>query len=185
MTIEINTDYLLKQKLTPNQFTVLQLVVEGDYKALEELKGVYLEFTLDIEALKQRGLLLFEDGVYKVSTQYLRTLKGKGYFEEFYALYPTSVIRSDGMRDSLRTAKKQCERKYKRLVKRQDQHEHIINCLKYELKERRGNDNMKYMKRMPNWLNEEVWKEYEEKMKIDSLFHLDEEDDEPYGTTVI
>lgn len=183
MTIEINTDYLVKQKLTANQFVILQLVLEGELSKLEEFKGIYLEFSNDLEELKQRGLIIYDNGLH-VSEQFLRSLKNKGFFEEFWMHYPVSVIRPDGAYCALRTARKQCERAYKKIAGRKDQHDHIIKCLMFEVKERERTDGMKWMKKMPNWINSEAWKEYEQKMLNADLFSLEEEKDK-YGTTVI
>lgn len=183
MTIELNTDYLVKQQLTANQFVILQVVLEGELQKLEELKGTYLNFANDLEELKTRGYIEY-DGHLKVTESFFRTLKNKGYFDEFWSKYPVSVVRPDGTYSALRTARKQCERKYKKLAGRKDQHDHILKCLIFEVNERKRTNTLRFMKKMPNWLSSETWKEWEQRMMSAELFDLGEVKDK-YGTAII
>jgi hypothetical protein len=185
MTIEMNIEYLLKNKITANQFLVLQLILEKQDDRLGKFKEVIGEdeYAKIIESLILIGFLIKENDKLQVTKECLRTFKGKGYFEELYLKFPVSVVRPDGKRESLRTARKQCERKYRNLAKRKDTHEHILKCLEFEIKERTINDTLKFMKKMPNWLSSEVWKEYEEKMKVSFL--IDNMVEEQYGTEII
>lgn len=180
MNIEINPDYLIKNDLTANQFLILQLICENDALRLDKFIN-----DEDIEQLKSKGFLTVDkEGNLEVTKEYLSTLQGKGFFEELWLTFPVSVIRPDGIRDSLRTSRKRVRTAYKRIVKnRKDNHEHIIACLKLEIRERTKNDTMKYMKKLPNWLSSESWKEWEEKLKLDAIFDHEEETD--YGTNIL
>lgn len=182
MTIDINPDYLIKNSLTANQFVILQLIYEEEFDKLKKL-GKISEVESDIEILKSKNLVVQTDEGLKVTPEYFRTLKGKGFFEELLATFPPSVLRPDGLRDYLRTDRKRAERKYKTITKnRKDIHMHILECLKFELEQRSKNGTLMYMKKLPNWLNSESWKEWEEKLKLNSIF---EEEENSYGTDII
>jgi hypothetical protein len=189
MEITMNVDYLLKNKISANEFLVLQMLLEKqDNRLIAFIKVIgedeYHKITTSLENMNfleqvpvsteetLNGSIvthLVQTTEYRVTETALRTFKGKGYFEEFYMAYPVSVVRPDGKRESLRTDKKRSQTKYNRLAKRKDVHEHIMKCLEYEVKERTQNNSLMYMKKMPNWLGSETWREYEEKIKIDSL----------------
>lgn len=190
MTIEMNLDYLFKNKMTANQFLVLQLILEKRDDRLKEVAEVIgvVEYSKIIKALVAMEFLLMfsedeETAGYEVTQKALSTFKGKGHFEEFHMLYPVSVVRPDGKRESLRTAKKSCSTKYNRLAKRRDVHENIMKCLEFEIQERTKDGSLMYMKKMPNWLSSEAWKEWEEKMKVSSV--LDDLVTDVYGTELV
>ena len=163
MTIEINLDYLQKNQLSADQFVIIQLILDNRIDRLEEFKQIIIESKFDesIEKLIQLDYLEIIDETYTITDKCKKTFKNKGRFEEFYNAFPTSVIRPDGKRESLRTDKKRCATKYNRIAKRQDIHDTIMECLNKELLDRESNGTMKYMKKMPNWLSSEGWKEYE------------------------
>lgn len=188
MLIELNTDFCAENRLTPTQYTILVLILEDDTKALKKFVevGIIPDLQAAIMELKSRSLVdIEEDGTLKVTEEFLRTFKGKGRFEEFYSLFPTSVIRQDGVRDQLRTAKARCKLMYNRKIKSKAQHDHIIKCLKFELKERAKNNGMGYMKRMPNWIRDEQWKDWEDRVKADSIIASIDTEYEAYGTEVL
>lgn len=184
----MNVDYLLKNEITANEFLVLQMLIEKQSNRLESFKGVVGddEYNIILASLVVKDFLEFlpDADEFSVTETALRTFKGKGYFEEFYMAFPVSVVRPDGKRESLRTDKKRCNTKYTRLAKRKDVHDNIMKCLEYEVKERTNDNSLMYMKKMPNWLSSETWKEYEEKMLVDSVIgNLVEEIDD--GTNLI
>lgn len=195
MTVEVNIDYLIKNKITANEFLVLQMIIEKQDNRLNKFQKVVGDevYANILSSLKDMGFIdtivitsndkeiVYE---HKVTETALRTFKGKGYFEEFYAAFPVSVIRPDGKRESLRTDKKRCNTKYNRIAKRKDVHEHIIKCLEFEISERKRTNSLMYMKKMPNWLSSETWKEYEEKMKVSELIDIPLEE-EAYGTKLV
>ena len=182
MTIELNPDYLIKNNLTANQFVILQLIYEKEFNRLEKLTTIS-DVSKDVEILKSKSLVNETEGKLSVTTEYFRSLKGKGFFEELLATFPPSVLRPDGLRDYLRTDRKRAERKYKTITKnRKDIHMHILDCLKFELEQRRKTNTLMYMKKLPNWLSSESWKEWEEKLKLNSIF---EEEEESYGTDIL
>lgn len=166
MIIEVDIDYLIKNKITADEFVLLQMILEDKKDRIESFKNVVRDerFNEIIEALKFKGFLetaIENESGYAVTSESLSVFKGKGRFEEFYAKFPVSVIRPDGNREQLRTAKARCKTKYNRLAKRKDVHEHIMSCLEKEISHRKSKDSMKFMKKMPNWLAAESWKEFE------------------------
>ena len=186
MNVEINIEYLLKNKLSANEFLILQLILEKQDERLKKFKEIVGEdyYMASIRRLLEVGYLQVISDGFEVTTECLRTFKGKGYFEELYAAFPVSVVRPDGKRESLRTDRKRCATKYNRLAKRKDVHEHILKCLEYEIKDRTRNNSTMYMKKMPNWLSSEAWKEYEEKMIANEVIDNILEEDS-YGTKLL
>jgi len=171
MEISMNIEYLLKNKITANEFLILQMLLENQETRLAAYKKVVGNshyFACLISLINMNFLEVTGNGL-EITTECMRTFKGKGFFEEFYIAYPVSVVRPDGKRESLRTDRTRCATKYNRLAKRKDVHEHIMKCLNFEVEERTQSGSLMYMKKMPNWLSSEAWKEYEEKMKIDSI----------------
>ena len=187
MIVEMNIDWLLKNKITANEFLVLQLLIENQEDRLTKVGKIFgeVENSNILKSLLKMGFVVINatTGKITVTEKALKTFKGKGHFEELYALFPVSVIRPDGKRETLRTAKKQCQTKYNRIAKRKDIHENILKCLKFEIAERTQNDSLKYMQKMPNWLSKETWTEYEEKMKVEEIIGKLEEN--TYGNELL
>jgi len=172
--------------MTPTQYVIAILIKEEDQSGLDNITKVIGHdlFVKDVHTLRDAGYLYIEDDETIVVTEkFYKTLKGKGYFDMFFKAFPTSVIRQDGVRDNLRTAKSRCATLYNRIVKSAAKHEHIVNCLKFEIQERTKKGTLGYMKRMPNWIRDEQWKDWEDLMKTDKV--LDTVEDIPYGTEII
>jgi len=47
-------------------------------------------------------------------------------------------------------------------------HEHIVNCLKYEIDNKMQTGKIGYMKTMWKWLTQREWETTEEQMKVDT-----------------
>lgn len=185
MTVEIDIDYLLKNHITANEYLTLHMILNSLDERLEKFKRIVGDsnyYSILTSLIGIEFLSVDPEGL-SITENCMRTFKGKGYFEEFYLAFPTSVIRPGGKRESLRTARKQCERKYRGIAKRRDTHEYIMKCLDFEIKDRTREGSMQYMKKMPNWLSSEAWIEYGEKMEQSSV--LDIINSNVYGTEVV
>jgi len=187
MELKFDTKFLIENNINPNQILILTSIKENKRKDLKHLGEGLTEdpFLYDFNRLVERDLTI--GSLYTTSelTEKGKNLiEGKNQFSELLEKFPVSVIRKDGTKDYLRTDKKKAERLYKRITRnRKDIHEHILACLTFELKERRLNNNMMWMKKMPNWLSSSEWENWNEKIKENELNDIFGEEDD-YGTGV-
>lgn len=186
MKVEIDLSFIKKHKLTPTQYIVLHLAAKQNDKELNSLVASSQSlYQADIEDLVEKELLVKEDGLHRIAPLYKTLFANEGMFEELVNIFPTSVIRPDGIRDQLRTDKVRSKRNYNRKATSRAVHEHIVKCLKFEVQERTRLNTLKFMKKLPNWISSETWKEWEDKLEHKELFSLDEEKGGAYGTRVI
>ncbi len=90
----------------------------------------------------------------------------KDFFQVFYEIFPTSVVRPDGIKDYLRTDLNRCKKLYKQIVGNNSvKHDNIVRCLNYEIEQKRRTNKMGYFKKMRTWLISEQWLESEEALK--------------------
>jgi hypothetical protein len=171
MLIELDLKEVKTLKITINQFILIKLLIdEVDIKSLLDVIPVS---ETDINNLIEKNILT-KESVYDikdfkkliVSKEFIERLKEKDPFDEFYELYPSSVVRTDGIKDFLRGAPSRCRVLYNKQVGRsRSKHEYMIECLKFELTNRRQTNTLSYMKRMYKWLTSEEWTLYDEFMK--------------------
>jgi len=193
MIIEIDTESVVEERLTPNQIFILQLLSLGQHKFLgtwyeslesndfinEELrKLIELEFILSLntsdKTIDFTKLFLLPRGIKFLGTD-------RDWFQELVNIYPIKTIRSDGTKDYLRMDLERCRKIYNKKVNGVlSKHEKIMHCLKYELQVRHKEGSMTYMKRLPKWLASEEWKVFEERMLDEGV-----EEDNTYGTELL
>ena len=173
MNISFPINKLLNKNITANDYTIAVLLKEKKYGLLK--KFVELEknsFYESIKRLKQNGYITYNTigsivplKEIKVTEDFNDIISNGDNFEEFYNLYPTKTTRPNGKVDYLRVDKNKCKIRYKRLVNNNLMiHDHIMDCLKYEIEKRTKNNNMAYFQRMYNYLISENWKKYEEEL---------------------
>ena len=171
MLIEVDLKEAKNLKITINQFILIKLLVDRiDIKSLLDVIPVNES---DINNLKEQNILTkeseYQDKEFNklfINESFLDKIKQKDPFDEFSALYPVSVIRTDGTKDYLKGAPSNCRKLYSKVVgKSREKHEHIIECLKFELSNKRLTNKMGYMKRMYKWLTSEEWVLYDEFLK--------------------
>lgn len=169
----IDTEVLIKEKLNAHEYIVLCLLFEQKYFILDDyLKSTntYERFSEIVNNLASKSLIHFNPEnspyVYKtivVSIDSVRKLGNYTNFEALHSLYPVKVRRPDGKETFLRKDKRTAEQIYNMIVKgNQDIHNHIMKCLKLEIKDRTAKNNLAYMKTLTNWLSDKEWKEYED-----------------------
>ena len=174
MIFEIDTRFLLNNKITAHQFLLLKLAYEGETDLLKRYLKVtdkYDEIERDLIALYNNGLAkswsgnaTFRD--IKPSDEFISKITYTGDpYDEFYALYPTKVLRPDGSYDYLRVDRDRCRKMYHNIVRKsKTTHDHIMDCLKLEIDDRVKTGNMGYFKRMHTWLSSESWKVFSERI---------------------
>lgn len=103
-------------------------------------------------------------------------------FDTFYDQFPVYVIRPDGTKGFLRANVNKCRKEYNRIVgKSKAMHEHIMDCLRYEIDDKMRTGKMGYMKTMWKWLTQHEWETFEEQMKLDDY----QPNTYNYGTDII
>ncbi len=170
MLIEIDLSTCKYLQVTPNQLIFVKLLIEGNQKNIKEFIEVSAMGPQDIDSLIEKGIIdessRSEDlKKLKITQSFLESLETKNFFDEFYEAYPKMTVRSDGVKDYLRTDMNRCRKYYDQLIgKSRSRHDNIMKCLAFEVSFRKRNNNMAYMKRMPKWLTSEEWKVYEQMM---------------------
>lgn len=176
MILEIDTSILDRiPNLSINQLVFLTLVL-NDIKVINQdiQRLLSLVNEEEIQGLETQGLISIQyDGDTKVitKTQTLDELlkEDKSMFDEFYDQFPVYVMRPDGTKGFLRANVNKCRKEYNRIVgKSKAMHEHIIDCLKYEIDERMRTGKIGYMKTMWKWLTQHEWETIEEQMKVET-----------------
>jgi len=194
MILEIDTSYLIKNKITAHQYTIAKLVRED---RVPELKK-YLVITRTDTSIRKDLELLFKAGFISASPGNNISLNAiditpkfsqshtfsKDPFEELYDAYPTKVLRPDGSYDYLRVDRKRCRTIYYNIIRESPTlHEFILRCLKVEVEDKKSKGKLSFMKRMPTWLTSESWKTYAD-LAEDSDDTTLEEKEPGYGQTI-
>lgn len=177
--MELDLLTLNHYKITAHQYLILHLLYKQKYDALfEYLCNTSFNneevFRYDIDILIEKELIskydyssLLDIRGYKVTTKGLQIVSEgiTDYFDEFLQEYPTKVLRDGGIQDFLKSDLTRCRIKYNKLTKGKEfLHNHILDCLKYEVKHRTNTGTLKYFKKLPKWLDSEEWKAYEEEL---------------------
>jgi len=186
MELKLETDFLLKNNLSPNEAVLLSLLYEGKNKVVKELStGLKQDpFEYELVRLKELGYVEGKTALsLKLTEKGKEVYEARDYFQEFLDAFPTSVIRKDGKRAYLKTDKKRSRDKYFKITrKRKDIHEHILKCLKYEVEQRTASGDMMWFKGMPNWLAAEEWENWGERMKDEERIKIFEGEGKDYGS---
>jgi len=187
MLITFDTDSLIKNNLTVEDYTWLLIIADNKQDLLNDyIEKVYNKIS-DIPKDERLELLkakeLIEPGSDNIATQKAKDLIfGDTFFGEFLAEFPQKVTRTDGTVDFLRTDQSNSETIYRGYVGRsRDKHNHIVRCLRAEIKNREQNGSMAYMKRLFTWISSRSWESYED--LVDEI--LTPNKDLGYGTKLI
>lgn len=195
MIVDINTDFLINNKITANQFLLLQLILVDKQSILRDYYLVNNipvdQVTADIKDLHSKGLLEgYAVGAYDFKnikpTTYLKSLfNADDLFKDFLSTFPLKVTRTDGTVDYLRTDQSKARMLYLACTRgKKSIHDHILKCLQHEIKYRESNNSMKFMKRMTSWLSSQEWESFED--QIDDLGNITFKENElGYGTELI
>ena len=176
MILEIDTSILDRiPKLSINQLVFLTLVL-NDIKTINQdiQRLLSLVNEEEIQELETQGLISIQydrDTQVISKTEKLEKLlkEDKAMFDMFYDQFPVYVMRPDGTKGFLRANVNKCRKEYNHIVgKSKAMHEHIMNCLKYEIDERMRTGKIGYMKTMWKWLTQHEWECYEEQMNTET-----------------
>lgn len=175
MILEIDTSILDRiPNLSINQLVFLTLVLSDNQSINQDIqKLLSLVNEEEIQELESRELIATKnvDGttVINKTEKLIELLKeDKSMFDEFYDQFPVYVIRPDGTKGFLRANVNKCRKEYNRIVgKSKAMHQHIMNCLKFEIDNKMITGKIGYMKTMWKWLTQHEWETYEEQMKVE------------------
>src|SRR4030042_2930963 len=192
MLLQVDVNYLLKNRITVDQFLVAQLIYEKNYDILKAYLDLYSSEklkTLFIELVKA-GLIdnytyddQYDFNKFIIKPYFVTILAQGDFFDEFVQTFPTYVVRPDETKDYLRTDLNRYRRIYNKITgNKYAVHLHILQCLQFELAIRRKEGKLCYMKRLPKWLGSEEWKVYEQRLKDESLKSSLNTEELGYGT---
>ena len=185
MILELDISLLKTLNLSINQLAFISLVLsenQKDHQDIQELLSRVNEE--EIQDLIQRNIIITQtmnNGIsYQLSDDIINTLRKRNdsMFDEFYETFPVYVIRPDGTKGFLRANINKCRKEYNRIVgKSRAMHEHIMDCLRYELDDKMRTGKLGYMKTMWKWLTQHEWECYEEQLKV--------KEEDTYGTDIL
>jgi hypothetical protein len=170
MIVTIDTDKMFKLGITPDEYTLLQLIQNHaliSAKKLIQKTPTLTSSTLD--KLVEKRLIhnsnpKGEMDVCRIMLRntFIGVIAKDDYFEELLLEYPGKVVRPDGTNDYLKTDLNKCRKLYTQLIKKDEVlHKQIMECLKLEVRERNRTGKIGYMKRLPKWLLSEEWKTWQ------------------------
>lgn len=186
MILEIDTSLLEKlEDPSIDQLVFLTIVSNDNIKAnnqdIQRLLSLVNEE--EIRKLISQGLIIVTtkgDGnqvVEKTSKLDELFKEDKSMFDMFYDQFPVYVTRPDGTKGFLRSNINKCRKEYNRIVgKSKAMHEHIMNCLRFEVENKALTGKLGYMKTMWKWLTQHEWETVEEQMKVE---------EQEYGNDII
>ena len=185
MILELDISLLKTLNLSINQLAFISLVLsenQKDHQDIQELLSRVKEE--EIQDLIQRNIIITQtmnNGIsYQLSDDIINTLRKRNdsMFDEFYETFPVYVIRPDGTKGFLRANVNKCRKEYNHIVgKSRAMHEHIMDCLRYELDNKMRTGKLGYMKTMWIWLTQHEWECYEEQLKV--------KEEDTYGTDIL
>ena len=176
MILEIDTSILERiENLSIKQLVFLTLVLNDNQTINQDIQRLLsLVNEEEIQELETQGLISIQydrDTQVISKTEKLEELlkEDKAMFDMFYDQFPVYVMRPDGTKGFLRANVNKCRKEYNRIVgKSKAMHEHIMDCLKYEIDERMRTGKIGYMKTMWKWLTQHEWETIEEQMKVET-----------------
>ena len=194
MVLDVDVELCIKLGITAHQYIVLKLVFDENYSEANEYlhaTDTWKTFNSDLKYLRKINLIttMPADGYYSaesitVSQEFIKLHSfSDDPFEEFYNTYPTKTIRPDGIIDYLRVDQQRSRLLYMNIIRMSKvKHDHMVKCLRSELKDRKSTGKMAFMKRMSKWLTSEEWRLYEH--KISDLKNTQEVIPTKYGENV-
>lgn len=173
MILELDTTLFDIGEISINQLVFLTLCMNENQSNHQDVHKFLSRISeTDIQELINNGLIILttEDSnkIYSPTEKLLNCLKqDKSMFDEFYEVFPVYVTRPDGTKGFLRANLNKCRKEYNRIVgKSKAMHEHLLNCLKYEIETKMLTGKISYMKTMWKWLTQHEWETVEDEMQL-------------------
>lgn len=187
MIIELNTGLLdLDQNLNLNQVVFLSMVLDKNQQSNQDVRKIVSLISDDEISylISKHFITSIERGdavVYQPTEELNAAIKPKkSYFDIFYEMYPSYVMRTDGSKSYLRANVNKCRAFFEAKCGRSSaMAEHIIKCLDYELSKKMREGKLSYMMTMWNWLTRSQWEAVEDEMQEEN------KQTNNYGTEII
>jgi hypothetical protein len=183
MIVTIDTDKIFKLGLTPDEYTLLQLIHNKGYlsaKKLVQKTPTLTSSTLDKLVAKKlihyTGVLpgVIDPDHIILRNSFIGETTKDDQFDELLRVYPSTVLRPDGQQDYLKTNLINCRKLYNQLIKKDEVlHKQIMECLKFEVRDRINTNKMGYMKRLYKWLSTEEWRAYLDRLTESTVETID------------
>ena len=174
MILELDTSLLNKFDISINQLVFINLVLNDNQPNNQDIHELLSRVNEEeIQDLIQRNIIVVNNTdnniIYSPSIELLNAIKNQDtFFDEIYESFPVYVIRPDGTKGFLRSNVNKCRKEYNRIIgKSRAMHEHIMNCLRYEINNKTITGKIGYMKTMWKWLTQHEWECYEEQMNLE------------------
>ena len=166
--IEIDIEFILKHSITANQFLLFRLILDGSIGTINRLYTNISDLELDIRNLINKRFIQYEYNGGNININeiipkptFANLYKNDIWFDEFLALFPTSITRPDGSKDYLKTDLIRSRKAYNKLVgKNKSKHDLILNGLALELQEKMRYGKMGLFKKLFNWITSEEYLGY-------------------------
>lgn len=178
MILELDTSLLDRLNISINQLVFITLVLNDIKKVNQDIqKLLSLINEEEMQELVSQGLLSIQyDGDTKVieKTDKLMDLikEDKTLFDYFYDEFPAYADRPDGTKGFLKGNVRKCRDYYNKITRKSKaMHEHIMECLRYEIEEKAMTGKLGYMKTMWKWLTQHEWETIEELMRYSGGQH--------------
>lgn len=171
MILELDTSLFNIGEISINQLVFLTLCLNENQNNNQDVHQFLSRISeTEIQGLIDQDLIsittLDDQSIYSPTEKLRNLLKtDKSWFDEFYELFPVYVTRPDGTKGFLRANLNKCRKEYNRIVgKSKAMHEHLMNCLKFEIDNKMITGKLGYMKTMWKWLIQHEWEVVEEQM---------------------
>jgi len=178
--IEISTEKLFRSGLSIEAMFVLECIHKDDNTIIEEYvrhcgtidKSVFLKLVESKYIEPIEGDITFNK--LKLTPKaltdfnYRNKLDHSRYFKELREAYPKKVGRRP-----LQTDLAGCAKKYKSIIKDEQDHELIIKCVKLYVKDLTDDGRLQYIQLLPTWLNQRNFESYLEEAKNTNTIEAD------------
>lgn len=173
MILEIDTSILDRiPELSINQLVFISLVLNDNQIKSQDIHKLLSRVNEeDIQGLIQHNIITEtisgDNKIYSPSEELLTQIKKdeQSMFDEFYETFPVYVTRPDGTKGFLRSNINKCRKEYNRIIgKSKAMHEHIMDCLRFEIDDKMRTGKIGYMKTMWKWITQHEWESCEEQM---------------------
>lgn len=178
MQIDIDINFLIENNITANQYLILYLLTSKKLSYLSKYNEIDPIDIEDINSLVKNGLVHYPPNETDVDfnkilvrSKFRDLVVEKDFFDDFFDIFPTKVTRPDGKNDYLRTTSEKARKLYtEQTLNKKINHDKILQCLKYEIMIREREGSMPYMKKMINWLENQEWLSWQERLQDEPVF---------------
>lgn len=192
MILELDTTLFdIFGEISINQLVFLTLVMNENQSNNQDVHKFLSRISEnEIQELINNNLISFttsgDNKIYSPTEELMLNLKqDKTLFDEFYEVFPVYVTRPDGTKGFLRSNINKCRKEYNKIINKSKAiHEHLMQCLRYEIEDKLMTGKIGYMKTMWKWLTQHEWEVIEEQMKEENG-NYDSNTIENYGARII